>query len=81
MSWGRRDCASGSFENVSCVARILGPAFASMSWAGINNTHFWVDPKRQIAAVILMQVQPFYDEACMKIYHDFEEAIGSNLRP
>jgi CubicO group peptidase (beta-lactamase class C family) len=52
----------------------------SYSWAGINNTHFWVDPKRGIAAVILMQVLPFYDEACMKTYRDFEEAIGKNLR-
>jgi methyl acetate hydrolase len=51
----------------------------SYSWAGINNTHFWVDPKRQIAAVILMQVLPFYDETCMKTYRDFEEAIGKNL--
>jgi methyl acetate hydrolase len=52
----------------------------SYSWAGINNTHFWVDPKRGIAAVILMQVLPFYDETCMKIYRDFEETIGRNLR-
>ncbi len=42
----------------------------SYSWAGLENTHFWVDPKRQIAAVIFMQVLPFYDDACMKIYRD-----------
>jgi len=51
----------------------------SYSWAGIYNTHFWVDPKRQIAAVILMQVLPFYDEGCIKLYQDFEAAIGRNL--
>ena len=52
----------------------------SYTWAGINNTHFWVDPKRQIAAVILMQILPFYDDGCMKVYRDFEAAIGRNLR-
>jgi len=52
----------------------------SYTWAGINNTHFWVDPKRQIAAVIMMQVLPFYDEGCIKVYRDFEAAIGKNLR-
>jgi methyl acetate hydrolase len=52
----------------------------SYTWAGIYNTHFWVDPKRQIAAVIMMQVLPFYDEGCMKIYQDVEAAIGKNLQ-
>ena len=52
----------------------------SYTWAGIYNTHFWVDPKRQIAAVIMMQVLPFYDEACMKVYQDVEAAIGKNLK-
>jgi methyl acetate hydrolase len=52
----------------------------SYTWAGIYNTHFWVDPKRGIAGVIMFQVLPFYDDATMKIYQDFEEAIGRNLR-
>jgi CubicO group peptidase (beta-lactamase class C family) len=52
----------------------------SYTWAGIYNTHFWVDPKRQIAAVIMMQVLPFYDDGCMKAYQDVEAAIGRNLR-
>jgi CubicO group peptidase (beta-lactamase class C family) len=52
----------------------------SYTWAGIYNTHFWVDPKRQIVAVIMMQVLPFYDEGCMKLYQDVEAAIGRNLK-
>jgi CubicO group peptidase (beta-lactamase class C family) len=51
----------------------------SYTWAGILNTHFWVDPNRQIGAVILMQVLPFYDESCIKLYQDFEAAIGHRL--
>jgi CubicO group peptidase (beta-lactamase class C family) len=55
-------------------------SLGSYTWAGIYNTHFWVDPKRQIAGVIMMQVLPFYDEACMKVYQDVEAAIGKNLK-
>jgi CubicO group peptidase (beta-lactamase class C family) len=52
----------------------------SYTWAGIYNTHFWVDPRREIAAVLMIQVLPFYDDAVMKLYQDFEEAIGQGLR-
>jgi methyl acetate hydrolase len=52
----------------------------SYTWAGIYNTHFWVDPKREIAGVLMIQVLPFYDDSIMKLYHDFEESIGKNLQ-
>jgi methyl acetate hydrolase len=52
----------------------------SYAWAGIFNTHFWVDPQRRIAAVFMVQVLPFYDDSVMKLYQDFEETIGKNLR-
>ncbi len=55
-------------------------AAGSYTWAGIFNTHFWVDPKRRIEAVLLMQVLPFYDQECIKVYQEFEAAIGKNLR-
>jgi CubicO group peptidase (beta-lactamase class C family) len=52
----------------------------SYTWAGIFNTHFWVDPKRKVAAVLMIQVLPFYDDGIMKLYEDFEKTIGENLR-
>jgi CubicO group peptidase (beta-lactamase class C family) len=33
----------------------------SLSWGGINNTFFWIDPSRGIAGVIMMQYLPFAD--------------------
>ena len=51
----------------------------SYSWAGIANTHFWVDPESDIAAVILMQVLPFYDATCIRVYQGFEELIYKHL--
>jgi CubicO group peptidase (beta-lactamase class C family) len=52
----------------------------SVSWGGIYNTHFWVDPHRQIAAVVLMQVLPFYDDACVKMLRGFERLVYQKLR-
>ncbi len=49
----------------------------SYSWAGINNTHFWVDPERRIGVVVLMQLLPFYDDACIKLLTDVEELVNS----
>ncbi len=51
----------------------------SLSWGGINNTHFWIDPKRQIAGIVLMQVLPFYDDACMGVLRDIEALVYRDL--
>ena len=36
-------------------------SIGSLSWGGIFNTHFWIDPHRSMAAVVLMQTLPYYD--------------------
>jgi len=46
----------------------------SLSWGGINNTYFWVDPTRGIAGVILMQYLPFADAKALAVYDAFERA-------
>lgn len=51
----------------------------SYSWAGIYNTHFWVDPQQRIAVVLLMQVLPFYDESCIELLRGFEAALYGHL--
>jgi CubicO group peptidase (beta-lactamase class C family) len=52
----------------------------SLSWAGIDNTHFWIDPTRRVAAVLLTQVLPFYDEACIGTLRGFEKLVYQHLR-
>jgi len=46
----------------------------SLSWGGINNTYFWIDPGRGIAGVILMQYLPFADAKALALYDAFERA-------
>jgi CubicO group peptidase (beta-lactamase class C family) len=52
----------------------------SMSWAGIHNTEFWIDPVRHIGVVMMMQVLPFYDEGAIRTLRDFEELVYQDLR-
>jgi methyl acetate hydrolase len=47
----------------------------SLSWGGINNTYFWIDPARGIAGVIMMQFLPFADTKALAIYDTFERGV------
>jgi CubicO group peptidase (beta-lactamase class C family) len=44
----------------------------SLSWGGINNTYFWIDPTRGIAGTIMMQYLPFADAKALALYTAFE---------
>jgi methyl acetate hydrolase len=52
----------------------------SMSWAGIYNTEFWIDPVKHIGGVQMMQVLPFYDDGALRTLRDFEKLVYENLR-
>ncbi|HZM27770.1 MAG TPA: serine hydrolase domain-containing protein, partial [Gemmatimonadales bacterium] len=47
----------------------------SLSWGGVYNTYFWIDPARGIAGVILMQFLPFADTKALAIYDAFERGV------
>jgi CubicO group peptidase (beta-lactamase class C family) len=47
----------------------------SLSWGGINNTFFWIDPSRGIAGVIMMQYLPFADAKALAVYDAFERGV------
>jgi methyl acetate hydrolase len=51
----------------------------SMSWAGIYNTEFWIDPVKHSGGVQMMQVLPFYDDGAIRTLRDFEELVYRNL--
>ncbi|MGD2122968.1 MAG: serine hydrolase domain-containing protein [Gemmatimonadota bacterium] len=51
----------------------------SLSWAGIQNTHFWIDVENGIGIVLLLQVLPFYDEAAIHLLTEFERVLYSDV--
>lgn len=57
-----------------------GRSAGSLAWAGIFNTFYWIDPRRDLCAVIMMQYLPFVDDQAVGLLHDFEQAVYASLR-
>ncbi len=51
-----------------------GRSAGSLAWAGLDNTFYWIDPKRRRCGVILMQFLPFVDREAVGMLNDFERA-------
>ena len=52
-----------------------GRPAGSLSWAGLANTHFWIDQENGIGVILLFQLLPFYDEAVLGVMADFESTL------
>ena len=54
-------------------------AAGTMSWAGVLNSHYWVDPENDVAAVFMTQSLPFVEPAFMEAYDAYERAVYASL--
>ena len=52
-----------------------GRSAGSLAWAGIDNTFYWIDPRRSLCAVVMMQFLPFVDPEAVGLLGDFEHAV------
>ncbi len=52
-----------------------GRSAGSLTWAGIFNTYYWIDPQKHVTGVILMQVLPFADTKSVALYGEFEKGV------
>jgi methyl acetate hydrolase len=52
-----------------------GRRAGSLTWAGLLNTYYWIDPASRMAGVIMMQMLPFADAHALKLYREFERGI------
>ncbi|MPY91725.1 MAG: serine hydrolase [Acidimicrobiia bacterium] len=50
-------------------------AAGSGAWAGIFNSHFWVDRANGLTGAIYLQLLPFFDPRSTQLYGDFEKAV------
>lgn len=51
----------------------------SGAWAGIFNTHFWVDRTSGVTGAVYTQTLPFVEPAVFQVYVDFEQALYDAL--
>ena len=52
-----------------------GRSPGSLAWAGLANTHFWIDRTRRVSGVFLSQVFPFYDHTTIDLLGKFETEV------
>jgi methyl acetate hydrolase len=58
-----------------------GRKAGSLTWAGLFNTYYWIDPSMRVAGVIMMQVLPFADRQALQAYRQFERGICHAFKP
>lgn len=56
-----------------------GRSANSLSWAGLANSYYWIDPAKGIGGVFMTQILPFVDQRALALYLDFETAVYENL--
>jgi methyl acetate hydrolase len=54
-------------------------AAGSGAWAGLFNTHFWVDPASGVTGAIYTQSLPFVEPRVFALYPAFEQALYASL--
>jgi methyl acetate hydrolase len=61
----------------------LGPngrSAGTVSWGGIFNTYYWLDPVQRLTGLIMTQILPFADHRALKVYGQFESGVYNALK-
>lgn len=56
-----------------------GRSAGSVSWGGLLNTYFWVDPVKRVTGAMFTQVLPFFDARVISLYGEFERGLYHGL--
>jgi len=73
-------CKWGLGYMINTQAGPNGRSAGSLTWAGIFNTYYWLDPQKRVAGVLLTQILPFADHKAVKLYGEFENAVYDALK-
>jgi methyl acetate hydrolase len=75
---GRRKSHSMGFQRIDEDVPGMRSA-GSQFWAGVCNTHFWFDPKKDVIGIIMTQTLPFVEPRFMGVYEAFERGVYRTL--
>lgn len=51
----------------------------SLTWGGLANSYYWIDPVKKVTGVWATQLLPFYDPQAVAAFEDFERAVYASL--
>lgn len=52
-----------------------GRSAGSLSWAGLGNTYYWIDPVKGVGGVLATQILPFADSKALPLLYAFETEV------
>ncbi|HXP05272.1 MAG TPA: serine hydrolase domain-containing protein [Stellaceae bacterium] len=56
-----------------------GRSAGSVTWAGLFNSYYWLDPVKRVTGLIMTQVLPFADPQVLAVYGAFERGVYDAL--
>src|SRR5258708_16344708 len=56
-----------------------GRSAGSLTWAGLSNCYFWIDPATGVGGVYMTQILPFADAKSLPLFLEFETAVYRSL--
>jgi len=57
-----------------------GRSAGTVSWGGIFNTYYWLDPAKRVTGLIMTQILPFADTPTLKLYGQYERSVYDALK-
>jgi CubicO group peptidase (beta-lactamase class C family) len=57
-----------------------GRSAGTVSWGGLFNTYYWLDPAKRVSGLIMTQILPFADARALKVYGQLERAVYDSLK-
>jgi CubicO group peptidase (beta-lactamase class C family) len=73
-------CKWGLGHMLTMQAVAGGRGAGSMTWGGLYNTYYWIDPVRRVSAVFMTQVMPFADQRALRTYHAYERGLYAQIK-
>jgi CubicO group peptidase (beta-lactamase class C family) len=73
-------CGHGLASVVNAQQGPNGRSAGTLTWAGLFNTYYWIDPQKHVAGVILTQILPFADDRAVRLYREFERGVYETLQ-
>ncbi|MSP75296.1 MAG: class A beta-lactamase-related serine hydrolase [Rhodospirillaceae bacterium] len=56
-----------------------GRSAGSLSWGGLANSYYWIDPVKKVTGVWATQLLPFYDARAVAAFEKFERCVYAAL--
>jgi methyl acetate hydrolase len=68
-------CGHGLASVINMRQGPNGRSAGTLTWAGLFNSYYWIDPQKHVTGVILTQILPFADDRAVRLYGEFERGV------